>query len=150
VGRSASVAQRAATLVGPRGPRRILGLYRSVVALVDGVFGVEAGARHRFGTSASAVGPAQAVVLASMLPAPRRADLSRPSARLAGRSRRLLDRMRDAGRLSADEHLRASAELERVLVGAAGAPQNGEAGTSAQAVTSPREQEPDHSSGTQE
>jgi monofunctional biosynthetic peptidoglycan transglycosylase len=150
VWRKAKEAILAAKLERTLGKRRILALYLNVVELDDGVFGVEAGARHRFGTSASAVGPAQAVVLASMLPAPRRADLSRPSARLAGRSRRLLDRMRDAGRLSADEHLRASAELERILVGAAGAPQNGEAGTSAQAVTSPREQEPDHSSGTQE
>jgi monofunctional glycosyltransferase len=119
VWRKAKEAVLAAKLERSLGKRRILALYLNVVELDEGVFGVEAGARHRFGTSASAIGPAQAVVLASMLPAPRRADLSRPSARLAGRSRRLLDRMRDAGRLSADEHLRASAELERILVGAA-------------------------------
>ena len=52
--------------------RRILALYLNVVEWGDGVFGIEAGARHRFGTEAAALTPAQAVVLASMLPAPRR------------------------------------------------------------------------------
>jgi monofunctional biosynthetic peptidoglycan transglycosylase len=88
-----------------------------VIELDEGVFGVEAGARHRFGTSAAELSTAQAVVLASMLPAPRRVDLSRPSTWLRGRSRRLLDRMLAAKRISADEHLRASAELERILAG---------------------------------
>jgi monofunctional biosynthetic peptidoglycan transglycosylase len=89
------------------------------VELDDGVFGAEAGARHRFGISAADLSVAQGVVLASMLPAPRRADLSRPSRWLRSRSRRLLDRMRDAGRISAEEHLRASSELERILAGPA-------------------------------
>lgn len=99
--------------------RRILALYLNVVELGDGVFGVEAGARARFGTSAAALTPAQAVVLASMLPAPRRVDLSSPSTWLRRRSRRLLDRMRAAGRLTAEQHLSASAELERILAGPA-------------------------------
>jgi monofunctional biosynthetic peptidoglycan transglycosylase len=97
--------------------KRILSLYLNVVELDDGVFGVEAGARHRFGTSAADVSTAQAVLLASMLPAPRRADLSNPSRWLRQRSRRLLDRMRDARRIGAEEHLAASAELDRILAG---------------------------------
>jgi monofunctional biosynthetic peptidoglycan transglycosylase len=99
--------------------RRILALYLNVVELDDGVFGVEAGARHRFGVGAADLSTAQAVVLASMLPAPRRADLSHPSAWLRGRSRRLLDRLRDARRLSVEEHLAASAALDRILAGPA-------------------------------
>jgi monofunctional biosynthetic peptidoglycan transglycosylase len=59
------------------------------------------------------------VVLASLLPAPRRVDLANPSKWLKGRSRRLLDRMRAVGRISAEEHLGASAELERILAGPA-------------------------------
>jgi monofunctional biosynthetic peptidoglycan transglycosylase len=97
--------------------KRILALYLNVVEMDEGVFGVEAGAHHRFGTSAGEVTVAQAVVLASMLPAPRRADLARPSSWLKRSSRRLLDRMRDAGRITTEEHLRASAELERILAG---------------------------------
>jgi monofunctional biosynthetic peptidoglycan transglycosylase len=99
--------------------RRVLALYLNVVELGDGVFGVEAGARHRFGVAAQGLSTAQAVVLASMLPAPRRADLANPSRWLRSRSRRLLDRMRSAGRISNDEHLHASAALERILAGPA-------------------------------
>jgi monofunctional biosynthetic peptidoglycan transglycosylase len=97
--------------------KRILALYLNVVELDEGVFGMEAGARHRFGVAAADVSAAQAVVLASMLPAPRRVDLARPSTWLRHRASRLLDRMRDVGRLTAGEHLHASAELERILAG---------------------------------
>jgi monofunctional biosynthetic peptidoglycan transglycosylase len=105
--------------------RRILAVYLNVVEWGDGVFGVEAGARHHLGVSAAALSPAQSAVLASMLPAPRRADLARPSAWLRDRARRLLDRMRDAGHLSDEAHLRASAELERILAGPAPADDRG-------------------------
>jgi monofunctional biosynthetic peptidoglycan transglycosylase len=97
--------------------RRILALYLNVAETGEGVFGVEAGARARFGTSAAALTAAQAAVLASLLPAPRRVDLSHPTTWLKRRARRLLDRMHGAGRLSADEHRRASTELERLLAG---------------------------------
>ncbi len=96
---------------------RILALYFNVVELGDGVFGFEAGARARFGVGASALSVAQGVVLASMLPAPRKADLRAPSTWLQRRARRLLDRMLQAGRIDAAEHQRASAELERILAG---------------------------------
>jgi monofunctional biosynthetic peptidoglycan transglycosylase len=99
--------------------RRILALYLNVAEWGDGVFGIEAGARARFGTSAASVSTAQAVVLASMLPAPRRVDLENPSTWLKRRARRLLDRLRTAHRISSDEHLHASAELERILAGPA-------------------------------
>ncbi|BDG06779.1 biosynthetic peptidoglycan transglycosylase [Anaeromyxobacter oryzae] len=97
--------------------RRILSLYLNVAEWDDGVFGIEAGARDRFGTSAAGLDTAQAVVMASMLPAPRRVDLGNPSTWVKRRSRRLLDRLRAAGRISADEHLHASAELDRILAG---------------------------------
>jgi monofunctional biosynthetic peptidoglycan transglycosylase len=115
--RKAKEAVLAAKLERALSKKRILALYLNVAEMGDGVFGVEAGARERFGTSAAALSPAQAVVLASLLPAPRRADLSRPSTWLKTRSRRLLDRLRDHGRLTAEEHLAASAELERILAG---------------------------------
>jgi monofunctional biosynthetic peptidoglycan transglycosylase len=115
--RKAEEAVLAAKLERALSKRRILTLYLNVVELDEGVFGAEAGARHRFGTSAADLSTAQAVVLASMLPAPRRADLSHPSTWLRSRSRRLLDRMLAARRIGAEEHLRASAELERILAG---------------------------------
>jgi len=96
---------------------RILALYFNVVELGNGVFGFEAGARARFGVGVSELSIAQGVVLASMLPAPRKADLQAPSTWLQRRSRRLLDRMVQAGRIDADAHQAASAELERILAG---------------------------------
>ncbi|MGB8932170.1 MAG: transglycosylase domain-containing protein, partial [Anaeromyxobacteraceae bacterium] len=99
--------------------RRLLTLYLDVAEWGDGVFGIEAGARSRFGVPASQLTTAQAVVMASMLPAPRRVDLARPSRWLRARSHRLLDRMRDEGAIGNEEHLRASAELERILAGPA-------------------------------
>jgi len=97
--------------------RRILALYLNVAEWGDGVFGIECGARARFGVGATDLSVAQGVVLASMLPAPRRVDLARPSTWIKRRSRRLLDRMAQAGRLSPEEHGHASAELERILAG---------------------------------
>ena len=100
--------------------RRILALYLNVAEWGDGVFGAEAAARARFGVAAANLTTAEAVLLAAMLPAPRRADLDHPSRWLARRARRVLDRLRAAGRIDANEHARASAELERVLAGASG------------------------------
>ncbi len=96
---------------------RILALYLNVVELGNGVFGFDAGARARFGVSAPELSVAQGVVLASMLPAPRKVDLAQPSTWLKRRARRLLDRLAQAGRLTAEEHEHASAELERILAG---------------------------------
>ncbi len=97
--------------------RRILALYLNVAEFGNGVFGIEAGARARFGIAAADLSVAQGVVMASMLPAPRKVSLEQPSTWIQRRSRRLLDRMAQAGRLTPEEHERASAELERILAG---------------------------------
>jgi monofunctional glycosyltransferase len=117
--RKAKEAVLAAKLERTLSKRRILALYLNVAEWGDGTFGVEAGARDRFGVEAASLSTAEAAVLASMLPAPLRADLRNPSAWLKGRARRLVDRMRTAGRIDADEHRHASAELERILAGPA-------------------------------
>jgi monofunctional biosynthetic peptidoglycan transglycosylase len=99
--------------------RRILALYLNVVELGNGVFGVDAGAKARFGVSAPELSVAQGVVLASMLPAPRRVDLDHPSSWIKRRSRRLLERMWAAGRLTQAQHDQAKEELEKILAGPA-------------------------------
>ena len=99
--------------------RRILALYLNVVELGEGVFGVEAGARSRFGVTAADLSVAQGVVLASLLPAPRRVNLDHPSSWIKRRSRRLLERMWAAGRLTESAHEDAKVELERILAGPA-------------------------------
>jgi monofunctional biosynthetic peptidoglycan transglycosylase len=115
--RKVKEAVLAAKLERALSKRRILAIYLNVVEMGEGLFGAEAAARARFGTSAAALTAAQAVVLASLLPAPRRVNLDHPTTWLKKRSRRLLDRMRDAGYLTDDAHLHASAELERILAG---------------------------------
>ena len=100
--------------------RRILALYLNVAEWGNGLFGAEAAARAHFGVTAAELSSAQAALLAAMLPAPRKADLGRPSRGLARRTRRVLDRMAAARRIDAGEHAHASAELERYLAGASG------------------------------
>lgn len=56
--------------------KRILEIYLNVVEWGDGVFGIEAAARHHFGKSASELGPMEAARLAAVLPNPRRLDAS--------------------------------------------------------------------------
>lgn len=57
--------------------RRILELYLNVAEWGVGVFGIEAAARHYFGVQASVLNDEQAAWLASILPAPKRADRRR-------------------------------------------------------------------------
>ena len=52
--------------------RRILELYLNVAEWGEGVFGVEAAARHHFGVAAADLTPYQAAWLAAILPSPRR------------------------------------------------------------------------------
>ena len=71
--------------------RRILEVYLNMAEFDEGVFGVEAAARHYFNTSASDLRPAQAARLAALLPAPRDRDAARPSAWLRNRASAILD-----------------------------------------------------------
>jgi monofunctional glycosyltransferase len=105
--------------------RRILALYLNVAEWGAGVFGAEAGARRHFGTGATSLTTAQAVLLASMLPAPRRASLSPAPPWLASRARGLLDRLLAEAVIPPSEHAAALAELER-YVGTAPAAAPGE------------------------
>jgi monofunctional glycosyltransferase len=57
--------------------RRILEIYLNVAEWGVGVFGIESAARHYFGVSASQLSDAQSAWLASILPAPKRADRNR-------------------------------------------------------------------------
>ncbi|MBM4123689.1 MAG: monofunctional biosynthetic peptidoglycan transglycosylase [Nitrospira sp.] len=53
---------------------RILELYLNVVEWGQGVYGIEAAARHHFGKSALDLTPQEAALLAAILPSPRRYD----------------------------------------------------------------------------
>jgi len=97
--------------------RRILAIYLNVAEWGVGVFGIEAGARHHLGVGAGSLTTAQSVLMASMLPAPRRVDLGKPAPWLVRRATGLLDRLHAEKQIGDDEHRSASAELARLLSG---------------------------------
>ncbi len=76
--------------------QRILEVYLNVAEWGEGVFGVEAAARHYFKSSASRLGAEQSARLAAMLPRPKFYDRNRGSAYLAGRTGAILRYMSDA------------------------------------------------------
>jgi monofunctional biosynthetic peptidoglycan transglycosylase len=59
--------------------RRIVELYLNVVEFDEGVFGVQAAARHHFGVDAADLSRTQAARLAAILPAPKSRSASNPS-----------------------------------------------------------------------
>jgi len=76
--------------------QRIYELYLNVVEWGNGIYGVEAAARHYYGVSAAALDEQQSARLAAMLPRPRFYDYSRDSPYLAEYADRILARMPDA------------------------------------------------------
>lgn len=73
--------------------RRIFELYLNVIEWGDGVWGAEAAARTYFHAPASALGPAQAALLAGAIVNPRLLDPGRPTSRLLRRQEIILRRM---------------------------------------------------------
>jgi len=73
--------------------RRILEVYLNVIEWGDGIFGVEAAARHYFGASAGSLGPEAAARLAAMVPNPRFYDRHRNTRFLERRTQTILARM---------------------------------------------------------
>jgi monofunctional glycosyltransferase len=75
------------------GKWRCLELYLNIVELGDGLFGVEAAARHYFGVSAAALGDDQAAALAASIPAPLRHNPETRSPAWRARYERILARL---------------------------------------------------------
>ncbi|MDQ2068181.1 monofunctional biosynthetic peptidoglycan transglycosylase [Xinfangfangia sp. CPCC 101601] len=70
--------------------RRILEVYLNVAEFDEGVFGVQAAARHYFGVDAKDLTPTQAARLAAVLPDPKRRSASNPSDFVRKRTRAIL------------------------------------------------------------
>ena len=88
--RRAQWAPRSAVRVLSR-KRRIVEVYLNVAEFDEGVFGVEAAARHYFGVGPEALTAVQAARLAAVLPNPKGRSASKPTASLRKRSRQILD-----------------------------------------------------------
>lgn len=77
--------------------RRILDIYLNVAEFDHGVYGAEAGAQHYFGRPAADLTPAQAALMAAVLPAPKRYNAADPDSFLQQRQRWILGQMRNLG-----------------------------------------------------
>ena len=71
--------------------RRILEVYLNIIEFDEGVFGVEAAARHYFGVGPEALSAVQAARLAAVLPNPKARDAARPTSFLRRRAASILD-----------------------------------------------------------
>ncbi|MEM9032923.1 MAG: transglycosylase domain-containing protein, partial [Pseudomonadota bacterium] len=71
--------------------RRILEIYLNVAEFDEGVFGVEAAARHYFRVSARELSAGQSARLAAVLPDPKGRSASEPSAFVERRARSIAD-----------------------------------------------------------
>lgn len=98
--------------------QRILELYVNLVEWGDGLYGVEAAARHHFGVGAAALTPAQGAILAAMLPAPRTWVPAKRPPVLHRRAGLILDRLAHVGRLSGPSAAAARSELDALLASA--------------------------------
>jgi len=83
----------ALTLEALLSKQRILEIYLNNVEWGEGIFGVQAAARHYFGVDASRLGPEQAARLAVMLPAPKRFEKRPSSGYVTGRAATIVARM---------------------------------------------------------
>ncbi len=70
--------------------RRILEVYLNVAEFDEGVFGVEAAARHYFGVGPEDLSATQAARLAAILPDPKRRSASRPSSLVRKRTKSII------------------------------------------------------------
>ena len=77
--------------------QRVLEIYLNVVEFGVGIYGAEAAAQHHFGKSARALTRAEAALLASVLPAPKHLDASRPGEYLIERQRWVMGQMNNLG-----------------------------------------------------
>ncbi|WP_375254098.1 monofunctional biosynthetic peptidoglycan transglycosylase [Yoonia sp.] len=70
--------------------RRIVEIYLNVAEFAEGVFGVQAAARHYFGVDAANLSPTQAGRLAAILPSPKNRSASNPSSFTRARAQAIL------------------------------------------------------------
>jgi len=76
---------------------RILEIYLNIAEFGEGVYGVEAAARHFFHKTAARLTSGEAALLAAVLPNPIRLRVDRPSAYVLARRDWILGQMRDLG-----------------------------------------------------
>lgn len=71
--------------------RRIIEVYLNVAEMGEGVFGVEAAARHHFGVGPDKLSARQAALIAAVLPSPRKRSAGKPSGFVSRRAAAIMD-----------------------------------------------------------
>lgn len=71
--------------------RRIIEVYLNIAEFGEGVFGIDAAARHHFGVAPRDLSPRQAALLAAVLPSPKKRSASNPSNAVSRRARGIED-----------------------------------------------------------
>ena len=84
--------------------RRILELYLNTIEWGDGVYGIDAAARHWFGVGAASLDAGQAVRLAAVIINPRRFSPTAPTSRIQQRIQLIAGRMRRRGAIYENEY----------------------------------------------
>jgi len=84
--------------------RRILELYLNTIEWGDGVYGIDAAARHWFGVGAGGLDASQAIRLAAVIINPRRFSPVEPNARIENRVKLIAGRLRRRGAISEEEY----------------------------------------------
>jgi monofunctional biosynthetic peptidoglycan transglycosylase len=82
---------------------RILEMYLNVIETGNGVFGVQAAARKYFHEDASALSPAQAALIAAVLPNPRLYNAAKPSSYIRHKQAWIQREMKEIGKEYLDE-----------------------------------------------
>ncbi len=85
------------------GKRRILEIYLNVIEWGDGIYGAEAASHAYFGKPSKDLSVREAVLLAAVIPNPRRMNPSRPSRRVEYRFDLILSRMHQYRQISDQE-----------------------------------------------
>ncbi|HTX89474.1 MAG TPA: monofunctional biosynthetic peptidoglycan transglycosylase [Bacteroidales bacterium] len=81
------------------GKKRIMEVYLNVIELGDGIYGVQAASLIYYHHPASQIRPAEAALLAAVLPNPRKWNPTRPTAYLTERQQWILWNMGNIGRM---------------------------------------------------
>jgi monofunctional biosynthetic peptidoglycan transglycosylase len=97
------------------GKDRVLELYLNVAEWGEGIYGADAAARFWFHKPAAELQPEEAALLAAMLPAPRKRNPRRPSARLRKRAKEILELYGMYNQLGPEELERARERLRSML-----------------------------------
>jgi monofunctional biosynthetic peptidoglycan transglycosylase len=71
--------------------RRIIEVYLNVAEFDEGVFGIDAAARHYFGVAPADLSATQAARLAAILPSPKTRSASNPTSAVRKRTRQIID-----------------------------------------------------------